>query len=346
MKVYRLLLYLCFACLLAGVCTPAFAKNYITRTAEYAPEMPDTFFVMIKGMTNATKKGTLDIMFSINAKGMAFECDSIEILIAPDSIIKPLVPFSMRVSEAETADSLVTWDCNIAFPYRDQFWDNDKWSLYTSRGEYGYWLVPETIRDMHAQVRMERRRIMKERAIAGSVLAAALIFCAFDIYRRRKRKNLEEKLFIEEQFASKDRINAELHDKINTLFADRWSIFNQLCNEYFNKKDAQSDNVRLSVYKELEKQIDDMRNPQSLAELEQLVNTYNDNLMQRIREQLPELSKKDIAFLTYLYSGFAPRTICLFTDIKIKNFYNRRTRLKDKILASGAPDREEFASRM
>ena len=45
-------------------------------------------------------------------------------------------------------------------------------------------------------------------------------------------------------------------------------------------------------------------------------------------------------------AGFSPRAICIFTDIKVKNFYNKRSRLKEKILASDAPDKEWFVSKM
>lgn len=348
MKITNILPYICIVMSFLLTSNLSVAKNTVTRTAEYAPELPDTFAVRTQGLSNTAKGHTLNIMFDIRAKGTSFDIYSIELLIG-DSIIMPLVPFSMSVGELETADSLVTWDCNIAFPYRDHFWDDNKWVLNTSRGQFGDYLIPESMRRNHAQKQLEQleqRREMKKRAVAGIVLAVALILCIIDIYHRRKRKSLEAKLLIKQQFASKDRINAELREKVGMLYADRWNIFNQLCNEYFNKKDAQSENVRLSVYKELEKHIDDMRSTESLAELEQLLNAYNDNLMQRIRVQIPGLTKKDMAFLTYLYSGFSPRAICLFTDIKIKNFYNRRTRMRDKILASGAPDCEEFASKM
>ena len=43
---------------------------------------------------------------------------------------------------------------------------------------------------------------------------------------------------------------------------------------------------------------------------------------------------------------FPLRAVCIFTNIKIKNFYNRRSRLKDRILASDALDKEYFVSKM
>lgn len=54
----------------------------------------------------------------------------------------------------------------------------------------------------------------------------------------------------------------------------------------------------------------------------------------------------DLKFLTYIYAGFSPRAVCVFMDIKIKTFYNRRNLLKERILASDAPDREYFVSLM
>lgn len=77
-----------------------------------------------------------------------------------------------------------------------------------------------------------------------------------------------------------------------------------------------------------------------------MVNIYVDNILVKVTEQLPTLSKADVKFLTYLYAGFSPRAVCIFTDIKIKNFYNRRLRLKERILSSDAPDREWFVSKM
>ena len=117
-----------------------------------------------------------------------------------------------------------------------------------------------------------------------------------------------------------------------------------LCNEYFEKRD--SDKVRLSLFNEVEKHIMALRDPKSLTELETVVDSYLDNILTRLREQMPELSRTDRQFITYLYAGFSPRAVCLFTDIKLKNFYNRRSRLKDRILAFDAPDKDFFVSKI
>ena len=97
--------------------------------------------------------------------------------------------------------------------------------------------------------------------------------------------------------------------------------------------------MRVTLYNEVEKQILKLRDNKSVETLQEIVNTYLDNILVKV-------NKADIKFLTYLYAGYSPRAVCIFTDIKIKNFYNRRLRLRDRILASDAPDKELFVSKM
>ena len=104
--------------------------------------------------------------------------------------------------------------------------------------------------------------------------------------------------------------------------------------------------MKLTLYNEVEKHILALRDPKSITELENIVNKFLDNILVKIKEQLAELTKKDLTFLTYLYAGFSPRAVCIFTDIKIKNYYQRRSRLKERILASDAPDKDFFVSKM
>lgn len=138
--------------------------------------------------------------------------------------------------------------------------------------------------------------------------------------------------------------NKELETKVDALYGSRLDTLNLLCNEYFEKND--SEKVKLTLYNEVEKHILSLRDSKSISELEKIVNTYLDDILIKVKQQLPTLSRNDMVFLTYLYAGFSPRAVCIFTDIKIKNFYNRRSRLKERILASDAPDREYFVSKM
>lgn len=171
--------------------------------------------------------------------------------------------------------------------------------------------------------------------------AGCLILVAVRRRFIRKRKEIEElSLLITERTGR----NLELEAKVDALYGSRLDTLNMLCNEYFEK--SESEKVKLTLYNEVEKHILSLRDSKSVSELEQIVNTFLDNILVKVKEQLPGLSRNDLTFLTYLYAGFSPRAVCIFTDIKIKNFYNRRSRLKERILASDAPDREFFVSKM
>ncbi|MBD5240707.1 MAG: hypothetical protein HDS59_01305 [Barnesiella sp.] len=320
----------------------ALAQNIIERTAKYAPEMPDTFFVKFSGLSNDSQVD-FEIRLDISSKGKPFEVYSAEGIFC-DSLFKPIEPFNMNVPiEDLSSDSLISWHCIIRFPYRQLFKDSDVCSLNTSLGKFSgstYFRTPylkkETPPSPHQKYIIVILSIITGFSILGLIL----------LYKNARRKKSEEIIHLGQQLECSNSNNAELDKKIKELYSGRWEVFNRLCDEYFNKKDAETDSVRISVHKELERQITELRSTKSLVELEELVNTYNNGIITRIRTQMPKLSNKDVAFLTYLYAGFSPKAICLFTDSKIKNFYNRRTRLRDKILESDAPDREELSSKM
>lgn len=177
--------------------------------------------------------------------------------------------------------------------------------------------------------------------LTGVIAVGGAVFVI--VHRRfvQKHREIEELSLL---IAERTDRNLELEAKVDALYGSRLDTLNMLCNEYFEK--SESDKLKLTLYNEVEKHILALRDTKSIAELEGIVNTFLDNILIRIREQLPELNKNDRIFLTYLYAGFSPRAVCIFTNIKIKNFYNRRSRLKDRILASDALDKEYFVSKM
>ncbi|MBD5256878.1 MAG: hypothetical protein HDS50_04495 [Bacteroides sp.] len=337
MKFFRIILYV----IVISCCNCASAQNIIKRTAEYAPEMPDTFYVKYIALSNGSKIST-QIYFQIKTKNKAFKIYSAKEVIS-DSIVNPLEPFTLTHNIAQNSDSLIIWECAVAFPYRAVFYKSDRWIVDTSVGLFSGSSYFDTLNvDYVRPVDNSHKQLY----IISAIILACLLFSLLLYYNKFQRKKTKDLIHLGQHHEYSNTNNTELDKKIKELYSGRWEVFNRLCDEYFNIKDAETDKVRLSVHKELERQINDFRSAKSLAELEQLVNTYNDNIITRIRTQIPKLSNKDIAFITYLYAGFSPKAICLFTDSKIKNFYNRRTRLRDRILESNAPDCEEFSSKM
>lgn len=132
----------------------------------------------------------------------------------------------------------------------------------------------------------------------------------------------------------------ELRSLTDTLFAGHFDLLNRLCDEYFEKAD--SDRTRALLVKSIEEEISRMRSPNKLQELEAMVNRCRDNAVEKLRAQFPSLKEEDITFLTLIFAGLSQRTVCLLTGNKIRNFYNKRLRLKKRIGESDAPDKEEL----
>ena len=83
-----------------------------------------------------------------------------------------------------------------------------------------------------------------------------------------------------------------------------------------------------------------------LAELEAILNTNLDNIMARLRAELPYLKEKDYAFLAYLYARFSGKTIATFMKLERNHIYQIKHRLRDEIKSSDAPSREFFLENM
>lgn len=305
--------------------------------------------VYIYGYNNSGGKRVNLLMRIVNPT--EFAIDSVR-LVLQDTVYAPIQPFASE-SHYEPDSACYVWGDSIFFPYTMYFSPYDEVRVYTTAGGGTYMLNSQAV------IYRESLKLLGWKAPAfvtlrspGSHLyiiigaAAGFVILLVMMFLRLNKRHRLEMIRIDKQFEESRQISDELRNKVEALYSERLKTFNALCDEYFNKRDAQSESVRLSLYNDIEKQILDLRNQKSIEELEEIVNKYLDNILVRLREQLPELGKKDIVFLTYLYSGFSPRAICVFTDIKIKNFYNKRSRLRDRILASGAPDREFFASKM
>lgn len=346
-------------CFLSGLmcflvpCFSTHATNIVTYSvSDTAKPASDKLELEWENINNADNR--VRVSFVLKSAGVPFTIYSARWLNC-DSIREPLEPFSLIAQPDEVAEKITEWHISLDFPFSGKFEETDALVLNTDKGTVrcptsSEGKLIETINLLHKDYENQLEVSKKSSQTAWTVLSISLIFIfiggavTFIALRRRlirKRKEIEElSMLISERT---DR-NIELQSKVDALYGSRLDTLNMLCNEYFEKSD--SEKLRLTLYNEVEKHILALRDSKSIAELESIVNRFLDNILVRIKEQLPELGKKNLVFLTYLYAGFSPRAVCIFTDIKIKNFYNRRSRLRDSILASDAPDKEFFVSKM
>lgn len=339
--------------LLIAAIGPAYAENIVTcRIADSIPaNEADTLDFKMIGLATDNDGRHTQIIFSVASTNTPFHIYKVE-WVNGDSIYSPLEPFTLNAGPDEIAGKKAKWRVSLDFPFSNVFKSNDIVLLHTDRGVFRSYTsrerqIFESIKeDLEQKIDSSTRDTRRAWTILAIILVcvAAAGAAVYVIVRRRfiqKRREIEELSML---IADRTDRNHELESRIDALYGSRLDTLNMLCNEYFEKND--SEKVRLTLYNEVEKHILALRDSKSIAELEKIVNTFLDNILVRIQKQIPDLNRKDILFLTYLYAGFSPRAVCIFTDLKIKNFYNRRSRLKERILASTAPDREFFASKM
>lgn len=161
---------------------------------------------------------------------------------------------------------------------------------------------------------------------------------------KRKKIEIENKMYkireMSDMLIKNEHLNHKQNILIQKLFKNRFKTLNALANCYFDKKDSEM--LQKSIINDFENEIMKIRQPSVMAEMQDIANECNDNIISRLKNQMPKFKEKDIIFLTLVLTGFSARAVCLFTDINIGNYYNKLSRLKARIAKSETPDKDFF----
>ncbi len=180
----------------------------------------------------------------------------------------------------------------------------------------------------------ERELITQRNTIIWIGLTLLAIAAIFIYWYRMRRKNEDIAQYVE-TIGELRRVNSELpkamNDSIAALYRDRFSELNELCEIYYDHNG--STRQKNMVFSKLCRTIDVIKSDEGRIEsMESAVNTYRDNLMSRLREQLPKLSERDLRVALYTFAGFSNRTIAIFLDsdpISVSKMrYNIRHKLR------------------
>ena len=149
----------------------------------------------------------------------------------------------------------------------------------------------------------------------------------------------------------KERVDAHegsvvhMQAQIAELFDTYSRLLNNLSETYYENQGTKSA-INKGILSQLEKEIVQLSKGDKLAELEAILNTNLDNIMHRLRAELPYLKEKDYTFLTYLYARFSGKTIATFMKLERNHIYQIKYRLRDEIKASNAPSKHFFLDKM
>lgn len=221
-------------------------------------------------------------------------------------------------------------------------------ALHTSAGM----IEKEYFRERSAfdDYRIRNRRTW-ELVTAGCILL--LLGVAATVIRQRvrlhKERNERYLVLVREAQAEYRELDGALKQKsraearLKGIIAARFDIVDRLGKTLYERENTVSGQA--AMVREVKQLIDGFaENGEMLQELEQIVDMAHDNAMQRLRRNFPKMKESDCRLLCYIFGGFSPQVISLFMHDSVANVYARKSRLKARIKASDAPDRELFVS--
>lgn len=270
-----------------------------------------------------------------------------------------LSPFHIHVGDSTDKRRIDHIYVKHQFPFSEYFSENDSLVILTDQGNFTLYMSEDkraavryapVIKSLNDELATTERDLKATWGKVYNIVALIVFICmasgfaAFLYFRRLKHIQAEQINQLLTLISEDEMSNRQLKIKVSDLMRNNFNTINRLCYEYFEKADTNL--LKKSIYITVEQEIAKLKSQEQLSHLERTLNTYCDDIISKITKQLPKLSDAEKTLLIYLYSGLSARTICILMDIQIKNFYMRRLRLKSKIMASDAPDKEWFVSLM
>lgn len=132
-----------------------------------------------------------------------------------------------------------------------------------------------------------------------------------------------------------------LNTAINNLFEQSFTTIDKLTSAYYEYQGTI--NEKQKIYSDVMGIMSRLSSDKKVIyELEKFVNQYRNNLMIRFRTNFPEFKEADCVLFLYIIVGFSSRAISIFINEKLDVVYNRKSRLKQKIIRSNSPEKEIF----
>lgn len=130
---------------------------------------------------------------------------------------------------------------------------------------------------------------------------------------------------------------SSLNDKMSNLLVDRFKVIDELCETYYESQGTKTE--KKAIVDKVKSQIEALKSDEGIfAEMEKC----QEDLLRRLREEIPQLKPEEYRLMVYLASGLSNRTIALLIGESINVAYKRKSRLKAKITDSDTPHKADF----
>lgn len=184
------------------------------------------------------------------------------------------------------------------------------------------------------------------------VALCAYLLSRFKLLKREKEMehlvaNIESlRNDLQMQIESNHEDSSEVSDKCTgqflKLIRENYAEANEICDSYYQNSDLKS--TKQAIVARAEKIIHDFTNPESLEEIAAYIDNHSNGLYSSFKRELHSVTKENRRLFLYLLVGFSNRSISVLLQQKTGTVYTKKSRLKDKILKSGATRKDEYLS--
>ena len=178
-------------------------------------------------------------------------------------------------------------------------------------------------------------------AIAAVLLVAILVFY---LYYKRKRYKLKEQAYIGviselEVACSEYSSGDDMSKVVDRLYRQRFDDINSLCELYYEHHD--SPRYVANIVADVTRKIDALRNDDNtLRELEESVNNFNNGAMSKLRALNLSLTEREQRIALYSFAGLSNRAICMLVECRAETLPKIKYGIREKIKQSSSSDTE------
>ena len=194
------------------------------------------------------------------------------------------------------------------------------------------------------EVDVLQERTQKERFVWIALGVILLLIIIYQMWVRKLRIEHENDLLkirtLQQNLFENGQKQNEAKERIQKLFQSRFHLLDGLASSYYESKETGQEQKR--IFAEVKESINNFSSDETITELTEIVNGYNNGLMDRFRADFPKLSKSRFRFALYLFCGFSPPSISIFAGMELRNVYVHKSRLKSLISGSDSPYKAEY----
>lgn len=199
----------------------------------------------------------------------------------------------------------------------------------------------------NAWIEAQEARTRTGIAILVAILVLVIATAGGIILRKRNRllrleheNDLLKIRAMQDNLFESDSRNKDMSARISELFQTRFKLIDGLAATYFECKDTAQEQKR--IYADVKSSLSNFSGNEATEELTEIVNGYNDNLMEKFNADFPKLSASQRRLALYLFCGFSLPSISIFTGTELRNIYVYKSRLKSAISKSDSPLKEKY----